>query len=246
MISAHNISKSFDENQVLKQISLEIPQGSTVSLIGPSGCGKSTLLRIMIGLVKADTGSVRYNETEISESNINSIRHNIGYVIQEGGLFPHLTNAQNIALAANYLGWAASRIQERIEQLRELVNIESDILERQPEHISGGQRQRISLMRALMLDPEYILMDEPLGSIDPLVRYELQNDLKRIFRELNKTVVLVTHDLGEAAFLGDTIALMRAGKIIQRGDIKTIMEAPANRFVEEFITAQRSPLADLK
>lgn len=245
MLKARNISKSFASTVAVDQLSLSIPKGQTISLIGPSGCGKSTLLRILIGLIKPDAGEVEFDSEVISEANILSIRHKIGYVIQEGGLFPHLTARENVTLLASYLGWDNQEMESRVKELSNLTKIDRSILDRLPGKLSGGQRQRISLMRALMLDPQVILLDEPLGSIDPLVRYELQNDLKHIFAELNKTVVLVTHDLGEAGFLGDEIVLMKSGKIEQKGSIQDITRQPANQFVKDFVTAQRSPLAEL-
>ena len=245
MIKAINITKSFGTTRALDGIDVSIPEGKTLSLIGPSGCGKSTLLRILIGLITPDGGQVVFNGEEMTANSLQQIRHNTGYVIQEGGLFPHLTARENLALLAEYLDWDRQRIDKRVHELAELTKIDPDILDRKPGALSGGQRQRISLMRALMLDPEVILLDEPLGSIDPLVRFELQTDLKQIFSDLNKTVVLVTHDLGEAAFLGDTIVLMQEGKIVQQGTVKEIIDHPANEFVRAFVNAQRSPLSEL-
>lgn len=244
MIKAQKVSKSFGQ-KVLDNVSISIPKGNTMSLIGPSGCGKSTLLRIIMGLIEADSGKVIIDGERMQESSKLSLRRKMGYVIQKGGLFPHLTVRDNLCLLTDFLNWSKSKEEERIKELGALTNISLDLLTRKPENLSGGQAQRISLMRALMLDPEVILLDEPLGSIDPLVRYELQNDLKAIFSELNKTVLLVTHDLGEAAFLGDSIALMHSGKIIQQGSIKEITETPVNDFVSQFVTAQRSPLEEI-
>jgi osmoprotectant transport system ATP-binding protein len=166
----------------------------------------------------------------------------MGYVIQEGGLFPHLTAYGNITLMARYLDWSADRIRERVAELTELSRFPSDSLSRYPLQLSGGQRQRVSLMRSLMLDPEVLLMDEPLGSLDPMIRADLQEDLKRIFQTLKKTVVLVTHDMGEAGFFGDTIILLREGKIVQSGRLIELVNSPADPFVTQFINAQRSPL----
>lgn len=246
MIRAQNVIKSYNSVEVLHQVSLSVDAGQTVSLIGPSGCGKSTLLRIIMGLIDQDSGDVFIGDEKLTSTNKLEMRREMGYVIQSGGLFPHLTARENLTLVTNYLGWDASKTEQRIEELVNLTKIDRELLQRKPERISGGQAQRISLMRALMLDPKIILMDEPLGSIDPLVRYELQNDLKSIFKELNKTVLLVTHDLGEAAFLGDSIALMNEGIIIQQGSIKEILNNPVNEFVKQFVTAQRSPLEELR
>ncbi len=246
MISLQNITKIYNGKTVLHGVSLEVPKAKTVSLIGPSGCGKSTLLRIAMGLIKQDGGTISIDGTEMRKENMLQIRQKMGYVIQKGGLFPHLSARQNCTLVTNYLNWDAKRIEERIEELASLAKIEVKQLDRKPNELSGGQQQRISLIRALMLDPEIIVLDEPLGSIDPLVRYELQTDLKAIFSKLNKTVLLVTHDLGEAAFLGDEIILMKDGSIEQKGSIKQILKEPANEFVERFVNAQRSPLAELE
>lgn len=244
MIQAHNIYKSYDQ-KILDNVSLSIVKGKTVSLIGPSGCGKSTLLRIIMGLIQADSGEVLIDGESMTDKNALTLRRKMGYVIQSGGLFPHLTARENLTLVTDYLGWKTEKEDQRIHELSKLTNINESILDRKPENLSGGQAQRISLMRALMLDPPILLMDEPLGSIDPLVRYELQNDLRSIFRELKKSVLLVTHDLGEAAFLGDEIALMHSGQIIQKGTIKEIVDQPSNAFVKQFVQAQRSPLEEL-
>ena len=244
MISARNITKTYDQ-RVLDNVSLSIPAGRTVSLIGPSGCGKSTLLRIIMGLIPADSGTVEITGKKMHSGNMLGLRRKMGYVIQSGGLFPHLTARENMTLVTDYLDLDTDKVEQHIQKLTTLTNIEPSLLERKPEKLSGGQAQRISLMRALMLDPPILLMDEPLGSIDPLVRYELQNDLRSIFKELKKTVLLVTHDLGEAAFLGDSISLMHSGRIIQEGTIREIIEHPASEFVKQFVNAQRSPLEDL-
>ena len=244
MISAQNITKTYDQ-RVLDNVSMAIPAGRTVSLIGPSGCGKSTLLRIIMGLIPADSGTVEIAGEKMHSENVLELRRKMGYVIQTGGLFPHLSARENLTLVTNFLKLDPDAVEQRIENLTSLTNIDPALLERKPEKLSGGQAQRVSLMRALMLDPPILLMDEPLGSIDPLVRHELQNDLRSIFRELKKTVLIVTHDLGEAAFLGDSISLMQSGRIVQEGTIREIIDNPANEFVEQFVNAQRSPLEDL-
>lgn len=245
MIAIQNISKAYAHNTVLNRVSLTVPAGSTLSLIGPSGCGKSTLLRIVMGLIQADEGEIAIDSDVMTAANRLTLRHRMGYVIQSGGLFPHLSAHDNLTLLTRYLGWDSRKVEERIQTLCALTGIEIELLQRRPAKLSGGQAQRISLMRALMLDPPVLLMDEPLGAIDPLVRYELQNDLRSIFRKLEKTVLLVTHDLGEAAFLGDAIALMQSGEVIQEGTARQLMDSPATPFVEQFVTAQRSPLQDL-
>lgn len=244
MIDLQNIIKSYNGQRVLDGISLKIPKAKTVSLIGPSGCGKSTLLRIAMGLIRQDSGTVHIAGEELTQENMLENRRKMGYVIQKGGLFPHLTARENCTLVAHYLAWDRAKIEARISELADLVKIELSELDRLPNNLSGGQQQRISLIRALMLDPEVIVLDEPLGSIDPLVRSELQTDLKSIFTDLKKTVLLVTHDLGEAAYLGDEIVLMKAGKVVQQGSIQEILKQPANDFVERFVNAQRSPLME--
>jgi osmoprotectant transport system ATP-binding protein len=163
----------------------------------------------------------------------------IGYVIQEGGLFPHLTAAANVTLAAEDRGWSRERRESRLSELIELTQLPRELLSRYPAELSGGQRQRVALMRALMLDPELILLDEPLAALDPMIRSDLRRDLRAVFERLHKTVLFVTHDIGEAAEIGDGIALMRAGRVVQRGSFRDLIERPSDPFVTAFLTAQR-------
>lgn len=242
MISLQNISKTFAKTTALHSTTLEIQPQSTTVIIGPSGSGKSTILRLIIGLICPDDGNIYVDGEMLSPQNLYSIRHKMGYVIQDGGLFPHITARENVSLLGTYLGYDKSQIEGRLEELCELTKYPVDALDRYPSQISGGQRQRVSLMRALMLDPVILLLDEPLGALDPLIRFELQNDLKEIFRILGKTVVMVTHDIGEAGFFGDKIVLLRDGTIIQEGTIMDLVKHPSEAFVTEFINAQRSPL----
>jgi osmoprotectant transport system ATP-binding protein len=239
------VSKSFGDLQALKPLTLNIQLGQTTVLIGPSGCGKSTLLRIMIGIISPDRGEVKLDGEAVAPSNFLSVRQKMGYVIQDGGLFPHLTARGNATLMAHYLRWDDEKIRERLEALADLTQFPADGLDRFPAQLSGGQRQRVSLMRALMLDPEVLLLDEPLGALDPMIRSELQEDLRRIFQRVKKTVIMVTHDIGEAGFFGDTIFLMREGEILQRGNLEALVRQPADSFVTRFINAQRSPLETL-
>jgi osmoprotectant transport system ATP-binding protein len=239
MLELHGVSKTYGQNTALHATDLAIAAGRTTVLLGPSGCGKSTLLRLMIGLLRPDGGTVRLDGAELTEANVRGQRHHMGYVVQDGGLFPHLTARGNIVLLAHHLGWTAQRIETRVTELAELTRFPADGLERYPAQLSGGQKQRISLMRALMLDPALLLLDEPLGALDPLIRSELQADLRAIFQQLKKTVVLVTHDLGEAAFLGDHIVLLKEGWIVQQGPLAELVRAPADPFVTRFISAQR-------
>jgi osmoprotectant transport system ATP-binding protein len=213
-------------------------------LIGPSGSGKSTLLRMMMRLVVPDSGVVRFEGQGLTDHNITALRQRIGFVVQEGGLFPHLTALGNITVMARFLGWPKQRMAERARELCDLTAFPPDGLKRFPAQLSGGQRQRVSLMRALMLDPDVLLLDEPLGALDPIIRFGLQSELKEIFRRLNKTVVMVTHDVGEASFLGDTLVLLRAGRLLQQGSFADLLHRPVDPFVTRFITAQRAVMAD--
>jgi osmoprotectant transport system ATP-binding protein len=241
-ISLKNISKSFNSSLALKEFSFNFSSGETTVLIGPSGCGKSTLLRLIVGLMKQDTGTITIDNELLSNSNLSSIRKRMGYVIQDGGLFPHLTARENLSLMPIYCGWSNKNISKRIDELTNLTNFPNDGLDRYPVELSGGQKQRVSLMRALMLNPEFLLLDEPLGALDPLIRFDLQNDLKEIFKALRKTVILVTHDLNEAVFFGNNILLMKEGSLIQQGTIKDFINSPEERFVTKFINSQRSSI----
>ena len=245
MFEVTGVSKTFGDLQALREVDLSVQAKQTTVLIGPSGCGKSTLIRLMVGLIWPDEGTVSYKGQALTPTNVLSLRQKMGYVIQEGGLFPHLTARKNVALMANYLGWAEDRIDSRIETLATLTHFPADGLNRFPGELSGGQQQRVGLMRALMLDPDVLLLDEPLGALDPMIRADLQSDLRSIFQTLGKTVVMVTHDMGEAGFFGDQIALMREGKIVQIGSLKKLMQNPAHEFVTQFIHAQRNPLESM-
>ncbi len=178
----------------------------------------------------------------VTPETVSDVRRRVGYVIQDGGLFPHMTARENVTLKARTLGWTSDRLDGRLEELRGLTNFPRDGLDRYPVELSGGQRQRVALMRGLMLDPDVLLLDEPLGALDPMIRFTLQDELKVIFKTLGKTVLLVTHDLSEAVFFGDRVALMRAGKIIQEGSLETLVRQPAEPFVTEFVHAQRGHL----
>ena len=240
LVELIDVAKCYGESVALHPTDLSITRGKTTVLIGPSGCGKSTLLRLVIGLIEPDSGTILFDDKPITENALQSVRYRTGYVIQEGGLFPHLTARANVALMARHLGRAESEIRDRIRQLAELARFPESLLDRYPLELSGGQRQRVSLMRALMLGPELLLLDEPLGALDPIVRVSLQTELKEIFAELQQTVLLVTHDLAEAAYLGETVVLMNEGRIAQQGSIADLRDKPANSFVTEFINAQRT------
>ena len=239
MLELNDVSKRFADEIAVQPLSLQVAEGATTVLIGPSGCGKSTLIRLMIGLLVPDSGSVIFDGESLAVAELAVIRRRMGYVIQEGGLFPHLTARANVALMARYLGWEPERIEARVSELAGLTHFPVDGLRRYPVQLSGGQRQRVSLMRALMLEPEVLLLDEPLGALDPMIRAGLQDELREIFAALNKTVVLVTHDIGEAGYLGDTIVLMSEGAIVQQGSFRELVDAPATDFVRRFVNAQR-------
>ncbi len=242
MFVLSGISKRFGTTEAVRAIDLVIEPGKTTMLIGPSGCGKSTLLRLMNGLIRPDAGRVQFEGETVSPENAMLLSRNMGYVIQDGGLFPHLTGRGNAALVARHVGWDTDRITARLNELVKLTHFPADGLDRYPAQLSGGQRQRVSLMRALMLDPDVLLMDEPLGALDPMIRNDLQTELRTIYRSLGKTVVMVTHDLGEAGYFGDTIVLMREGRIVQIGPFGDLLKSPSEVFVTEFVNAQRGLL----
>ena len=239
-IAFERVSHRYPHAVAVDDVTLRVEAGETVALIGPSGCGKSTLLKLAAGLVWPQQGSVVVTDRELAPDNVLEIRHRIGYVIQSGGLFPHLSAAANVTLAARFLRKDRDWIEARVVELAELVQLPREALDRFPNNLSGGQRQRVSLMRALMLDPAVLLLDEPLGALDPMVRHGLQEDLRRLFERLGKSVLLVTHDMAEAAFFSRNIVLMREGKIVQRGTYKDLTESPAEEFVRDFVKAQRS------
>lgn len=239
MFALTGIRKAFGDAVVLDGIDLAIEPRTTVALIGPSGCGKSTLLRLMNGLLTPDAGTVRFDGTEMAGAALTPSRRRIGYVVQEGGLFAHLTARQNVTLLGRRLGWDSQRAGDRATQLAELAQLDRSLLDRYPHELSGGQRQRVALMRALANDPEALLLDEPLGALDPMVRADLQDELKALFKRLDKTVVLVTHDLAEARYLADRVVLLHDGRIAQDGTHDTLMREPASGFVRDFVNAQR-------
>jgi osmoprotectant transport system ATP-binding protein len=240
MLELQNIYKSFAGKPVLCDVNLRVAQGATHALIGSSGSGKTTLLRITLGLVPFDRGYVKINDQPLSSFSPMEWAARIGYVPQEGGLFPHITGKVNVSLMARLRGWGRSRIDARVEELRRLVDLDDKILSRFPHEMSGGQKQRVAIMRAAMLDPSVLLLDEPMAALDPLIRRALQSELKAIFERLGKTVLLVTHDLGEAVFLGEKITLLHEGIIVQSGTYGELLRHPADPFVTSFINAQRT------
>ncbi len=241
MFALRAVEKCYAGRTVLGPLSLDIPAGQTTALIGPSGCGKSTLLRLLIGLVQPDAGTVTFNGEPVNPATVQAVRRRVGYVIQDGGLFPHLTARGNVTLMAKHLGHNPAATATRVAELAELTRFPIDALDRYPHQLSGGQRQRVGLMRSLLLDPGALLLDEPLGALDPLVRADLQGELRDIFRRLGKTVVLVTHDLGEATYFADRVVLLRDGHIVQEGSPGELWHRPADEFVTRFVQAQRGP-----
>lgn len=240
MIKLNSVSKKFGATIALHETNLCVSAGQTTVLIGPSGCGKSTILRLIIGLLEPTSGTIEIDGDRVTPTNILPLRRRIGYVIQEGGLFAHLTARQNILLMAKHLKQPAERMETRLRELCELTHFPEGALPRYPVELSGGQRQRVSLMRALMLQPSVLLLDEPLGALDPMVRARLQDELKEIFKRLQQTIVMVTHDMAEAGFFADCIVLLNEGRIVQSGTLDDLRTRPAAEFVREFLRAQRA------
>jgi osmoprotectant transport system ATP-binding protein len=240
MLALQNITKTFEGKLVLTDVNLTVPKGATHALIGSSGSGKTTLLRITLGLIPFDRGYVKINDQALSSFSPIQWADRIGYVPQDGGLFPHMSAFENVSLIAKLRGWNKQRIKARVEELRKLVELEPVILRQYPFEMSGGQQQRVAIMRAAMMEPDVMLLDEPMAALDPIIRRSLQQELKSIFQRLGKTVLLVTHDLGEAVFLAEQITLLHDGKIVQSGSYRDLLLRPADPFVTAFINAQRA------
>ena len=240
MLELQDIHKNFEGRSVLADVNLTVPKGATHALIGSSGSGKTTLLRITLGLIPFDRGYVKINDQALLSFTPVEWADRIGYVPQDGGLFPHITGRNNVALIAKLRGWRKARIDERVEELRKVVDLDPEILTHFPREMSGGQKQRVSIMRAAMMDPEVMLLDEPMAALDPLIRRSLQQELKSIFQQLGKTVLLVTHDLGEAVFLAEQITMLHEGRVVQSGTFRDLLLHPANPFVTQFINGQRT------
>ena len=238
MLEFRKVSKKFNGTTVVHPFNLSVRAGDVAVLLGPSGCGKTTILRMVAGLVAPTGGEIFVDALPIGPDTLASVRRKLGYVIQEGGLFPHLTAVENITLMARHDRWPKERIENRLDELVDMTQFPRAGLDRYPNEISGGQRQRVSLMRALFLSPSILLLDEPLGALDPMIRAGLQRDLKEIFARTQTTVLLVTHDLVEAGWFADRVLVMQAGRIVQRGTFSEIMDEPANDFVAEFVSSQ--------
>ena len=239
MLSLQNISKTFKRRPALSDVNVHVAKGATHALIGSSGSGKTTLLRITLGLIPMDKGYVKINDQALSSFTPAQWADRIGYVPQDGGLFPHISGRNNVSMIAKLRGWQRDRIDARIAELGKLVDLDAAALSRFPAELSGGQKQRVAIMRAAMMDPDVMLLDEPMAALDPLIRRSLQQELKSIFQRLDKTVLLVTHDLGEAAFLAEQITLLHDGKVLQSGSFGELLHHPADAFVTSFINAQR-------
>ena len=222
-------------------LDLTIEKGKVCVLIGPSGCGKTTTMRMVNRLIEPTSGRILVGEKDVTKADPVELRRHIGYVIQQIGLFPHMTIAENVATVPKLLGWEAQRIKARTEEMLDLVGLDpAQYLPRYPRHLSGGQRQRVGVARALAADPPVMLMDEPFGAVDPIVRGRLQEEFLAILKRLQKTVILVTHDIDEAIHMGDVVAIMRDGKLVQYDTPDRLLAAPANDFVADFVGADRA------
>lgn len=236
MIELKNVSKSFKNKKVLENINLEIQTGEFFVVIGSSGCGKTTLLKSINKLHKIDGGDIIINGSSVSNLKPTDIPKKIGYVVQEGGLFPHLTIADNIALTLNIIGESKEKISNRVDEMLQMVNLEPNMYRNlYPSQLSGGQRQRVGVARAFAADPEIILMDEPFSALDPVTRNELQDEVFKLQKRFNKTIIFVTHDMDEAIKLASRICIIQNGSVIQCDTPENILKYPANNYVEEFV-----------
>ena len=238
MILFHKVGKSFGNAVALRPIDLKIEANKTTVLVGLSGSGKSTILRLISGLLEPTTGWIEIDGKKLTRDNVLELRRRMGYVIQSGDLFPHLTARRNILLVAQELQLGMDEMTARVKELCALSRLPGTLLDRYPVELSGGEQRRVSLIRALMLKPDILLLDEPMGALDPMARAGLLADLKLLFKRLNTTVILVTHDLVEAARLGDWVVLLNEGRIVQQGPFAEFSLCPAEPFVNEFFHAQ--------
>jgi osmoprotectant transport system ATP-binding protein len=239
-ISFLHVTKNFSGGQAgraaVQDVSFEVDEGEFVVLLGPSGCGKTTLMRMVNRLIEPTSGEILIGEREVHQIGVTTLRREIGYVIQQVGLFPHMTVAQNIAVVPKLLGWERGRIRTRTDDLLELVDLPpAEYRKRYPRQLSGGQQQRVGIARAMAADPEVLLMDEPFGAIDAITRTDLQDELLRIQRTIRKTVIFVTHDVEEALRLADRIVVMRLGTVVQYDSPYRLMSDPADDFVRSLL-----------
>ena len=242
MIVLSDLSKRFpgEARPAVDRLSLDVAAGETCVLIGPSGCGKTTTMRMVNRMIEPDAGTIEVAGRDVTRVDPIELRRSIGYVIQQIGLFPHMTIAENIATVPRLLGWDAERMRRRVDELLELIEMDPGVYRhRFPRELSGGQRQRVGVARALAADPPVMLMDEPFGAIDPITRGRLQQEFLRIQARLRKTIVFVTHDIDEAIRMGDRIAILRAGRLVQYDTPEAILARPADAFVEEFVGIDR-------
>jgi len=241
VICLEQVTKRYGDTVAVNDLSLEVSEGELCVLIGPSGCGKTTTLRMINRLIKPSDGSIFINGQDTAGIDAEKLRLSIGYAIQSVGLFPHMTVSDNIAVVPQLLHWEKSRIARRVEQLLELVGLKpSEYARKYPNQLSGGEAQRIGVARALAADPPIMLMDEPFGAVDPLTRERLQTQFVQIQQEVQKTIVLVTHDLDEAIRLADRIAIMESGRLVQYDTPETILSKPINKFVRDFVGSDRA------
>jgi osmoprotectant transport system ATP-binding protein len=243
MIEITNLTKRFPgaAHPAVDRLTLAVPEGAVCVLIGPSGCGKTTTMRIINRMIEPDSGTVTVNGRNVMDVDPVTLRRHIGYVIQQIGLFPHWSIADNIATVPKLLGWDEKKIAARVDELLALVGMDPAMYRgRFPRELSGGQKQRIGVARALAADPPVMLMDEPFGAIDPITRTRLQDEFLRILHALKKTIVFVTHDIDEAIRMGDRIAIMKDGALVQYDTPEAILAAPADTFVEAFVGADRA------
>lgn len=240
MIRLQSVTKYYGTLRALDDVSLHCPKGAALTLLGESASGKSTVLRALTGLIQPETGTIFIDGAPLTASILSAVRLRLGYVIQEGGLFPHLTAEDNVLLVARYLKRDADWMRRRIAHLQTMMQLPIEALRRYPAELSGGQRQRVALMRALMLEPDILLLDEPFSALDPLIRRDLQRDVLSIVRSLHITTVLVTHDIREAEMFtaaeGGVVAVMRMGRIVQQGRFEVLRSAPEDEFVRDFLT----------
>ncbi|WP_033828823.1 betaine/proline/choline family ABC transporter ATP-binding protein [Bacillus andreraoultii] len=240
MLKFEHVSKIYKgQKRAVNNLNLQMNEGEFICFIGPSGCGKTTTMKMINRLIEPTEGAIYLKEKNIMEMDPVELRRKIGYVIQQIGLFPHMTIEQNISLVPRLLRWPLEKQKKRASELLSLVNMTSDYLHRYPSELSGGQQQRIGVLRALAADQPLILMDEPFGALDPITRDSLQTELKKLQQKLNKTIVFVTHDMDEAIKLADRIVIMKDGEIVQFATPDEILRNPANEFVEEFIGRER-------
>lgn len=240
MIEFKGINKIFKNNIVLYDINLKLEKGNIIVFVGPSGCGKTTTVKMINRLIKPTSGQVLINGEDISNKNVIELRRNIGYVIQQTGLFPHMTIKENIEIVAKMQKMSSKEIEEKTRELMEMVGLDYEkFANRYPAELSGGQQQRVGIARALITNLDIILMDEPFSALDPITRSQLQDELLNIQTQFKKTIIFVTHDMDEAIKIADKICIMGKGRIIQYDDPETILKNPANEFVSDFVGKNR-------